>query len=57
MEKTQTTMKTKQPTQAQITKFEEKYGHCAGPKEDGCYVSLIDFREYTPAWIARNIKA
>ena len=50
-------MKTKQPTQAQITKFEEKYGHCAGPKEDGCYVSLIDFREYTPAWIARNIKA
>jgi len=50
-------MTNQQPTQSQITRFEEKYDYCAGPREDGSYYSLIDGETYTPAWIARNIKA
>lgn len=54
MEKTQTTMKTKQPTKDQISCFEHKHQECAGPYEDGSYVSLTTGRRYTAAYIART---
>ena len=43
-----------QPTRNQITRFELKHQDCAGPSEDGSYVSLVTGRRYTASYIAKN---
>ena len=48
------TMKNKQPTRNQITRFEVKHQDCAGPYSDGSYVSVLTGRKYTAAYIART---
>jgi len=44
----------KQPTRNQITRFELKHQDCAGPYEDGSYISLVTGKKYTAAYIART---
>jgi hypothetical protein len=42
------------PTRNQIARFELKHQDCAGPRDDGSYVSLVTGRRYTASYIART---
>ncbi len=44
----------KQPTRNQITRFEHRHQDCAGPYADGSYVSVVNGKRYTAAYIART---